>query len=150
MFQAYSAIFTTLNILRHICAHQVYFDRFRHIQDPGILVQFEIFMYIKTCSEPYSGLIQVLRKRNWCIYWILFRLTQAYIQNSGLFRHIMFLAYSGIFTKLHKSRHIWVYFSRFRYIQDPDITSSNNVNQYLCVKSCSSFKSLLRSIWNIC
>ena len=52
-------------------------------------------------------------------------------------------------TKLHKSRDIWEYFSRFRYIQDSDITGSDNVNQHLRVKSDSSFKSLFKSIWNI-
>ena len=62
IFQLYSAIFTTLNILRHICPHQVYFGRCRHIQDPGILVLLDMFMYITACSELYSGLIQVLRK----------------------------------------------------------------------------------------
>ena len=36
-------------------------------------------------------------------------------------------------TKLHKSRDIWEYFSRFRYIQDSDITGSDNVNQHLRV-----------------
>ena len=37
----------------------------------------------------------------------------------------------------------------FRHIQDPSITDSSNVNQQLLLKSGSSFKTLLRSIWNI-
>ena len=41
------------------------------------------------------------------------------------------------------------YLGRFRHIQDPGITGSSNINQHLLVKSCSSFKSLLGSIWNI-
>ena len=36
------------------------------------------------------------------------------------------------------------------YIQDSDITGLNNVNQHLRVKPGSSFKSLFKSIWNIC
>ena len=147
MFQAYSAILTTLNMLRLICPYQVYFGRFRHIQNPGILVQLEIFMYITVCSEPYSGLIQVLRKSNAYSESYLGRFR--HIQNSAFFRHVMFLAYSGIFTKLHKSRHIWVYFNRFRYIRDSEITGSNSINQHLHVKSGSSFKSLFKSTSNI-
>ena len=53
MFQAYSAIFTTLNIVRHICPHQVSFGRFRQIQNPGIVVQLDILMYI-TSSVKWS------------------------------------------------------------------------------------------------
>ena len=57
----------------------------------------------------------------------------------------MFHAYSGIFTKLHISRHIW----------DSDICKilalpvQSNVKQHLLIKSGSSFESLFRSIWNI-
>ena len=53
-------------------------------------------------------------------------------------------------TKLHKLRDIWAYFSRFRYIQDSDITGSDNVNHHLRLDSDSLFKSLFKSTWNIC
>ena len=53
MFQAYSAIFTTLNRLRHISADLRIFR---------ILAQSDIFMYIKTYSEPiaFSGIFRTI------------------------------------------------------------------------------------------
>ena len=57
--------------------------------------------------------------------------------------YIFSCTYRGIFA------HIRAYFSRFRHIQDPCITSPNSVNQYLLFKSSASFKSLFKAIWNI-
>ena len=56
---------------------------------------------------------------------------------------------SRIFRHIHKVKHIETYLPtlRFSHIQDPGITSSNNVKQHLLFKSDSSFKSLFRSAW---
>ena len=56
---------------------------------------------------------------------------------------------SCIFRHIHKVKHIETYLPtlRFSHIQDPGITSSNNVKQHLLFKSGSSFKSLFRSAW---
>ena len=75
-----------------------------------------------------------------------------HIQNSGLFRHVMFHAYSGTFTKLHVSRHICPHLDSgmFRILALPlQGMQGSNVKQHLLFKSSSFFKSLLRSIWNI-
>ena len=57
----------------------------------------------------------------------------------------MFHAYSGIFTKLHISRHIWDS-DIFRILALP---VQSNVKQHLLFKSGSSFEPLFRCIWNI-
>ena len=143
MFQAYSAIFITLNILWHVCPHS---NIFRQIQ-----------AYSESSySQTYSCILGHFENLIQALFRDYSRATYAYsesyigrfrhIQNSGMFRHVMFHTYSGIFTKLHKLRHTWTYFSRFRYIQDSGISSSNNINQHLRVKSGSSFKSLFKSI----
>ena len=58
MFQVYLAIFTTFDILRHICPHLAIFWQIQGIS--RILVQLHIFMYIKSYSEPvtYSSIIR--------------------------------------------------------------------------------------------
>ena len=124
-----------------------------------MLAQLDIFMY-KAYSESmaYSVSGTLFRYYSRAIYAYsepyLGRFRHIY--NFGLFRHVMFHAYSGRFTKLHFDytyrgifAHIWVCFSRFRHIQDPCITGPNSVNQHLLLKSGSFFKSLFRSIWNI-
>ena len=124
-----------------------------------ILAQSDIFMYIKAYSEPitYSGIfsfrhiMQKLLKTNLCIFWTfkadsgIFR-TLAY-WGTNYFTHIQ--ACSQSYTCRSILAHIRAYFSKFRHIQDTCITDSNNENQHLLFKSDSSFKSLLKSIWNI-
>ena len=64
----------------------------------------------------------------------------------------MFHVYSGIFIKLHISRHIFPHWISdiLRILALPvQGMQGSNVNQHLLFKSGSSFKSLFRSIWNI-
>ena len=70
----------------------------------------------------------------------------------------MFHAYSGIFTKLHISRHIWdsdifrilaLPVQTWNYNTNYNSMVQSNVKQHLLFKSGSSFESLFRSIWNI-
>ena len=70
----------------------------------------------------------------------------------------MFHAYSGIFTKLHISRHIWdtdifriltLPVKTWNYNTNYNSMVQSNVKQHLLFKSGSSFESLFRSIWNI-
>ena len=76
------------------------------------------------------------------------------LADSGIFRTLAYLctycfthiqAYLQSYTCRGIFGHIWAYFSGFRYIQNHDITGSNNVNQHLLFKSGSSFKSLFKS-----
>ena len=57
MFQAYSVIFTTLDILKHICPH---LGMFWQIQ--AYSKSWQSFMYIKAYSEPmaYSGIFRTV------------------------------------------------------------------------------------------
>ena len=70
----------------------------------------------------------------------------------------MFHAYSGIFTKLHISRHIWdsdifrilaLPVQTWNYNTNYNSMVQSNIKQHLLFKSGSSFESLFRSIWNI-
>ena len=60
MFQAYSAIFTTLDILKHICPHSGIFRKIQAYQNPGKVRN----IYIKAYSEPmvYSGIFRTIGK----------------------------------------------------------------------------------------
>ena len=162
MSQAYSVIFTMLDILRHICPHSAIFEQIqayskswhrqtyscilRHIQNPWLIQTYlELLKYlssfrqqsraIRAYSEPYLGIFR-------------------HIQYSGLFRHLMFHVQSSIFTKLHISRNVcphWSIFQQiqaysdiFRHIQDLGIIGSNNIkqhllfNQVLLLNNCSN------------
>ena len=77
LFQAYSAIFTTLDILRHVCSHSGIFLADSDIL--GVLAQLDIFVYIKAYLEPmaYSDIFrtvdlfsqfEALLKSNPCIF----------------------------------------------------------------------------------
>ena len=103
MFQTYSAIFTTLNILIHFCPHEDCFGRFRNIQIPGTVRHM-----LRHIQEPmaYSG-----------IFGTLFRQIQAYLEPQ-LIREVMFHAYSGIYTKLNISRHICPHSDILQQIQE--------------------------------
>ena len=115
----------------------------------------DIFLYIKLYSEsmPYSGIFSTVG---------IFRQFQAH--DSGIiqeqFTHILNITQadsgieiwliqagivSPIFRYIHKVTHteaifahIRAHFRKFRHIQDPGITGSNNVNEYLLFKSGTS------------
>ena len=115
LFQvAYSVIFTTLDIFMPIFPHsgifwliQVYSESwhnqtysciFRHIQNPWLIqIYSELLTYLANFRH-YSRASHAYSEP----YLSRFR----HMQNSGLFRHVMFHAYSGIFTKSHITRHI--------------------------------------------
>ena len=77
---------------------------------------------IHACSEPYASRFR-------------------HINNSGSFRHVMFHVYSGKFTKLHISRHIWcIYINKAYILALPiQIMQSNTCssNQVLLLNHCS-------------
>ena len=107
MFQAYSVIFTTFDILKPIFPH---LGIFRMIQ-----AQLSLFMYIKAYSEPmaYSGIFRIADIFSQFQTKAIHAYSEPYLSRfrhtyntSGLFRHVMFHAYSGIFTKLHILGHI--------------------------------------------
>ena len=156
MFQAYLAIFTTLDIIRFIYPHS---DIFCEIQNQN-LADLE-------CLEPmaYSGILRTVNifsqfqasyseitQEQFIMYVLNCSGRFRHIQNSCLFRHVMFHAYSGAFTKLRLSRNICPHSGMHQQIlacQDPCIIGPNSVNQHLLFKSGSSFKSLFKSFWKI-
>ena len=156
MFQAYSAIFTTLDIIRLIYPHSDIFWEIQnqHLVDleylepmaySGILRTVNIFSQFQA---SYSGITQ----EQFIMYVLNYSGRFRHIQNSCLFRHVMFHAYSGAFTKLRLSRNICPHSGMHQQIlacQDPCIIGPNSVNQHLLFKSGSSFKSLFKSFWNI-
>ena len=153
MFQAYSAIFTTLDTLRHIHPNsgifqhsfeswhsQTYSCILRHIQNTRLIQEYSEPLTYLACFRHYSRAIHA--------YSEAFLSRFRHIQNYGLFRYVMFHRY---FRQINKVTHIEAYLPtlEFRYIQDPGITGSSNVKQHMLVNSGSSFKSLFRSIWNL-
>ena len=148
MFQAYFVIFTTL--FKHIVAYLSSFGIFWQIQAYLESWHSQTYSYVLSHIQNRRHIQLVSRtllmKSNLCIaepYLGRFR----HIQNPGLFRHVMFHAYSSIFTKIHICTHTCLHIEV--YIQDPDIIGSNNVNPHLLFKSGSFVKSLFKSIWNI-
>ena len=144
--------FSHIHSIRYIKA---YLPIFGYISaDSGmfrVLEQWDIFIYIKTHSEhmAYSGIFETIDIFSQFRYSrAIYAYSEPYfgrfrhIQNFGLFKHVMFHAYSGIFTKLqswlHLSRNIcphWANFSRFRHIQDPYIIGPNSVETNTCSSS---------------
>ena len=125
--------FITLDILRYIC---VSFGTLTHIQNPWLILPYSETLTYLSSFRHYSKVIYLYSEP----YLNKFR----YSWNSDLLRHAMFHAYSGIFTKLDISKHIFPHCD-----SDPGITGSSNVKQQLLLKLGPSFKSLVRSIWNI-
>ena len=115
MVWTYSVIFTTLDIFRPICPHfgifrtiqayseswhsQTYSFILRHIQNPWLIQKYSDSLTYLASSRHYSRAIHAYSEP----YFSRFR----HIKNSGLFRHVMFHAYTGIFTKLHILKHIY-------------------------------------------
>ena len=158
MFQSYLAAFTTLDKLRHICPHSGMIWQIQAHSESWHSWTYSC-MYIKAYSETmaYSSILrtveifsqfQTLLKINSCIFWTLFEQIEIYLE--------LWLIYARnvlrIFRYIHKVTHIGISLPTlgFRCIQSPGITGSNGVKQHLLFKSGSSFKSLFRSIWNIC
>ena len=105
---------------------------FRYISaDSGIfriLAQVDTFMYIKVHSERrvYSGIFRTVDKFSQFharYSGAIHADSEPYlgrvmhISNPGLFRHVMFYSYSGIFTKFHISRHVCPHSGIFQHNQ---------------------------------
>ena len=110
MFQAYSVIFTTFDIVKPIFPH---LGIFRMIQ-----AQLDLFMYIKAYSEPmaYSGIFRTADIFSQFQTRAIHAYSEPYLSrfrhiynNSGLFRHVMFHA----FRYIHKVTHIGAYLSTY-------------------------------------
>ena len=136
-----------LDILRCICLHSGIFWQIqgyseywhsqtclcilRHIQNPWLIQPYSEPLTYLDSFRHYSRAIHTYSEP--CLS--RFR----YIQNSGLFRHVMFHVYSGVVTKLQVLRHIChigiqAYSGSWHY-------RLSNVKQHLLFKSGSSFKS---------
>ena len=126
MFQAYSAIFTTLDIFTNI---RIYFSRFMHIQNPvtvrlihvyqSIFRTQGLFRYIQNHRRIKSVSNTLLKDYSRVIYPYSepFRQIQVHLELS-LIQHEMFHVYSGLYTKLHLSMNTWkfTHSSKFQQI----------------------------------
>ena len=141
MFQVYSAIFTTLDILRYICPYWGIFQQIQAYSEPMLIMAYS---EAQTCLTSFWHVVQLLLKSHLGIsepYLGRFM----HIQNFRLFRHVMFHAYSGKLTKVHSllqlQRNIFLHLDIFQQIQ----AYSRSLHQFkptLLRKSRSSFKSL--------
>ena len=142
MFQAYSVIFTTFDILKPIFPH---LGIFRMIQ-----AQLDLFMYIKAYSEPmaYSGIFRTadifsqFQTRAIHAYSEPYLSRFRHIYNSGSFRVVLLHAYSGIFIKLHILRHIFPHWDSYIFrILASQVLLLNHCSDlfgtffYFCLKS---------------
>ena len=140
MFQAHSAKFTTLDILRLFCPS---FGRFSYIQNLGTYL-----CQTYSCILSYiqnTWLIQAylapshISSVSGTLFRYYSRAIYAYSENHlGRFRHRN-LAYLGTYCLTHIQvysqsytyrsifAHTWPYFRKFRHIQDTGITGSTNV-----------------------
>ena len=148
--------------MRQICPYEDKFGKFMHIQNFGTVRHIYVYYNIvrthglvmqkqnrKHIEQSFRYIIQILLKRNSCIFFTLFKQIQEYL---GLWpiqaRNVLRIqAYSQSYTYPDMFVHICAYFRRFRHIQDPGITGSKN--QHLIFKSGSSSISLFKSFWNI-
>ena len=142
MFQAYSAIFTTLDILSHIFPHSGIFLQNQRQSESGHHQKYScILRYIQSLSliQAYSYLAG-LRYYSRAIHANFER----YLSRFRYLWLIQARNISRIFTHIHKVTHIEACLPtlRLRHIKDPRITSSSNVKQCLLFKSGSSFKPL--------
>ena len=120
MFLAYSSIFTTLDILKHICSHL------------GIFWQIQAYSH-SWHSQTYSCILKHIQNQ-WLIqgysepFWQFQTLTQA--------RNV-----SRIFRHIHKFTHTEAYQPtlRLRHIQDPGIIHNSTLssNQVLLINHFS-------------
>ena len=111
-----------------------------------------IFRTIDMFSQFQARYSSITQKQ----FMLILSLIQADISKTGLFRRVMFHAYSDIFTKFYSWLHLWMntcpysgIFQQIEAYQDPYIAGLNSVNQHLLFKSGSSFKLLFKSVWNI-
>ena len=145
-----------LDILRYVCLRSAIFWQIQEYSESWHSQTYScILRYIQNSwpIQPYSEPVTYLARSRYYSraihaysgpYLSRFR----HIYHSGLFGHVMFHAYSGIFTKVHISRYICPPSDSdiFRILALP---IQKHVKQHLLFKLGFSFKSLFRSVWNI-
>ena len=67
----------------------------RHIQNTWLI---QAYLEPEIYLVSFRRTLQVLLRSNLFIFWILFTQTQAYLELWFICRHVMFHAYSGIFS----------------------------------------------------